>query len=294
KDKVVYSEQTQYQKITITQWEQDYWLYINHNQQLSTLDEFMYHEPLVHPVMLVTKAQNILIIGGGDGCAARDVLKHENVKSITMVDLDPKMTQIAKENPVFTNLNDSSLWNKKVKVINADGKKFLEQDNNFYDVIIVDLPDPKTVDLGMLYSKEFYYLANHHLAKNGLIITQAGSPYYATRAFYCINKTMKTAGFYTVNMHNQVLTMGQWGWVIGIKSPLSITRPKSEIENQLKQKIKTGLVEFQQKTKWLNTESIDHLFSFGKPLADTTGIEINTLTNPVLYQYYNKGNWDLY
>ncbi len=292
KDKVIYSKQTKYQKITVTQWKQDYWLYINHNQQLSTLDEFMYHEPLVHPIMLYSNAANVLIIGGGDGCAARDVLKHHQVEKITMVDLDPEMTKIAKENPIFTSLNDSALWNKKLNVINADGKKFLEEDSSIYDAIIVDLPDPKTVDLGMLYSKEFYFLALKHLNKHGVIITQAGSPYYATKAFYCIEKTMRSAGFTSITMHNQVLTMGQWGWVIGLKS--DVKSNQFDALNNFKMAIKEKISFSKVETKWLNNNAIEHIFSFGKPLTDTTGIEINTLTNPVLYQYYNSGNWDLY
>ncbi|MFY0672891.1 MAG: polyamine aminopropyltransferase [Bacteroidia bacterium] len=296
KDKVIYSEQTAYQKITLTQWKEDFWLYINHNQQLSTLDEFMYHEPLVHPVMSLTKAKNVLIIGGGDGCAARELLQYNYIEKITMVDLDPEMTRIAKENPLFTKLNDSSLWNPKVNVFNGDGKKFLESDSSLYDAIIVDLPDPKTVDLGMLYAQDFYFLANSRLRPNGVIITQAGSPYYATRAFYCIEKTIKSAGFETIPIQNQVLTLGQWGWVMGIKSQyqFEIQSKKAEWKNALKTKIKTELAASHIKTKWMTPESIDHIFSFGKPLTDTTGIEINTLTNPVLYQYYNKGNWDLY
>lgn len=287
KDKVIYSKQTQYQKLTLTQWKNDYWLYINHNQQLSTLDEFMYHEPLVHPIMQYTKAQNVLIIGGGDGCAVREVLKFNTVESISMVDLDPEMTRIAKENPIFTDLNDSALWSDKLTVYNADGKTFLETDSNFYDAIIIDLPDPKTVDLGMLYSKEFYKLAYGRLRPNGLIVTQAGSPYYATRAFYCVEKTMKSGGFKTLPMQNQVLTMGQWGFVIG---------SKQYGKTQLKAAIIEKYISSTQKpdTKWLNNEALNHIFSFGKPLADTFMLQINTLNNPVLYQYYNKGNWDLY
>ncbi|MBI1182918.1 polyamine aminopropyltransferase [bacterium] len=285
KDKIVYDKQTKYQKITLTQWENNYWLYINHNQQLSTLDEYLYHEPLVIPIMLLSHAQNVLVIGGGDGCAVRELLKFNEIEKITLVDLDPEMTRLAMENPIFTQLNDSAFWNEKVHLINDDGKKFLEQSSEFYDAIIIDLPDPKTIELGMLYSREFYTIARKHLSSNGVMITQAGSPYYATKAFYCIEKTMQRAGLKTTALHNQVLTMGQWGWIMGSKQLAG---------DALVQRIKTNSKAFDIPTKWFSPTAIDHIFSFGKPLADTTDIEVNTLQNPVLYRYYNKGNWDLY
>ena len=109
KDKVIYSEQTQYQKITITQWKDDYWLYLNHNQQLATLDEFMYHEPLVHPIMALTKAKEVLVIGGGDGCAVKEILKYPFVESVTLVDLDPAMTKLALEHEVFLKVNEGGI-----------------------------------------------------------------------------------------------------------------------------------------------------------------------------------------
>lgn len=287
RDPVVFSKQTQYQKITVTQWKDDYWLYINHNQQLSTVDEYMYHEPLVHPLMALSRPQEVLIIGGGDGCAVNEVLKHAYVQNITLVDLDPEMTSLAKNNPIFTEMNDSALWSEKLRIVHADGKKFLENDHSFYDAIIVDLPDPKTIELSMLYSQEFYSLCRLKLRPNGALITQAGSPYFATKAFYAIEKTMKAAGFQTLPMHNQVITLGQWGWVMGHKT-LSADEMQNEIKYQSKESLK--MIE----TRWLNQKALDHIFSFGKLLGDTTGVQVNTLTQPTLQQYYNSGNWDLY
>lgn len=287
KDPVIFSKQTQYQKITITQWKDDYWLYINHNQQLSTLDEFLYHEPLVHPLMALSRPQEVLIIGGGDGCALNEVLKYDYVSKVTLVDLDPEMTHLAKNNSIFTEMNDSSLWSEKVVVIHADGKKYLEESPDFFDAIIVDLPDPKTIELSMLYSKEFYTLCRLKTRPNGAVITQAGSPYFATKAFYSIEKTMRAAGFNTLPMQNQVVTLGQWGWIIAHKSK-NKEQMMSEIRSRSSESLKIIT------TRWLNNEALNHLFSFGKPLIDTTGIQVNTLSQPTLQQYYNSGNWDLY
>jgi spermidine synthase len=284
-DKVIFNTQSAYQKITITQYKDNYWLYINDNQQLSTLDEHMYHEPLVHPALLTGPAQHVLIIGGGDGCAVREILKYSEIEKITLVDLDPVMTNLAREHPVLLDLNDSALHHEKVMVVHEDGKKFLELDGDYYDVIIVDLPDPKTVDLAILYTVEFYRLAHRRLRPHGRLITQAGSPYYATRAFYCIEKSMKKAGFYTLPLHNQVLTMGQWGWVLGSKNDPAHT---------LVQRMAHGLGHRHLALRWLTAGAVGHITSFGQPLADTNNIELNTLGNPILYRYYNQGNWDVY
>ncbi len=285
-DKVIFAKQTKYQRIVITQWKNDYWLYLNGNEQLCSKDEVMYHEPLVHPAMsLHPNATNVLVLGGGDGCAVREILKYKSVKKITLVDLDPEMTKLGQQHPILVNMNKNALNNNKVSLINADGYKYLESNNNYYDVIIVDLPDPKSVELGRLYSYEFYKLCSRHLRPNGVLITQSGSPYFATRAFLCINKTMQKAGFSTVPLHNQVLTLGEWGWVLGVKKP-TIQDLKKQLQN----------IKIKVPTKWINSEAMMLITSFGKdfyPWQKDT-IEVNKIHNPVLYQYYLKGNWDLY
>jgi spermidine synthase len=292
KDKVIYSEQTKYQNIVLTEWKDEHWLYLNGNLQFCSIDESMYHEPLVHPVMqLYSNPQNILILGGGDGCAVRELLKYPSVKTIDMVDLDVKMTDLGKNHPVLIDLNQGSMSSSKLKVYNKDAYIHLEQDNStFYDIIIIDLPDPRSVELGRLYSHEFYSLCNRKLRPNGILITQAGSPYFATKAFKCIEKTMSSAKFTTIPMHNQVLSMGEWGWIIGMKNT---TISNQELKKRLEQ-LKFSNVS----TKWINTEAMKLLTSFGKDryLNDDSPeqIEINKIHNPVLYQYYLKGNWDLY
>lgn len=286
-DKVVFAKQTKYQRIVMTQWKDEYWLYLNGNLQLSTIDEVMYHEPLVHPAMsLHPYPQNILVLGGGDGCAVREILKYKSVENVSLVDLDPEMTKLGLKHPVWTAQNNNALKNPKVEIINKDGFSFLANQKTFYDVIIVDLPDPKTVELNRLYSLEFYQIAYKHLRPNGIIISQAGSPYFATRAFNCIFETMKAANFKTVAMHNQILSLGEWGWVLG---------SKTESDINLKQKLQSldfnGL-----KTEWINKEAMQLITSFGKNIfpIKTDSVIVNRIHEPVLYKYYLDGNWDLY
>lgn len=287
KDRVIYSKQTKYQKLVITQSNEDYWLFINGNQQLSTVDEIMYHEPLVHPVMkLYPNPRDVLILGGGDGCAAREILKYDGVQNITLVDLDPEMTKIAVEHPVLSEINQHAMEHEKVEIINQDGYTYLEEGNRYFDIIIIDFPDPKSIELGRLYSYEFYKLCNNSLKPNGLVVTQAGSPYFAARAYKCIDKTMSEAGFSTVPIHNQVITLGEWGWILGAKS-LTKAQFKDALIN----------LEFKDiQTKWINQEAMTLMTSFGKDftLDPADSIEINTIHNPVLFNYYMKGEWDLY
>ncbi len=287
RDRVVFEKQSKYQKIIITQSQEDFWLFINGNQQLSSIDEVMYHEPLVHPVMRLSKfAKNVLIMGGGDGGAVREVLKYKEVENITVVDLDPAMTELGQEHSILVEMNQNAMNHDKVNIINTDGFNYLEGDHQYYDVIIIDLPDPKTIELGRLYSFEFYSLCSKRLRPNGFIITQAGSPYYAAKAFNCINLTMQEAGFTTIPLHNQVVTLGEWGWVMGAKNAEK-TRLKSALQN----------LEFDNiPTNWINHEAMTLITSFGKKafMQDTIPVEVNRIHNPVLYKYYLDGRWDLY
>ena len=287
KDKVIYTEQSPYQRIVMTQWKNDYWLYLNGNQQLCTKDEIMYHEPLVHPPMqLHPHPQKILVLGGGDGCAVRELLKYPSVTSIDLVDLDSCVTNLGKSHPILTDLNHHSLLDEKVSIMNLDGFQFVQNTDNHYDVILIDLPDPRSVELGRLYSYEFYKSCYRLLRPQGILITQAGSPYFATRAFLCIDKTMAEAGFTTQKLHNQVLTLGEWGWVMGQKAS-----PYSELKTPLEH------LQFDNiQTSWINPEAMKLITSFGKDtyLWDKDTVEVNRIHNPVLYNYYNTGNWDLY
>ncbi|TAJ14524.1 polyamine aminopropyltransferase [Marinilabiliaceae bacterium JC017] len=287
KDKVVYAEQSKYQRIVITQWKDEHWLYLNGNQQLSSMDEVMYHEPLVHPAMtLHPHPKNILILGGGDGCAVREVLKYPSVESIKLVDLDPAMTKLGQQHPVLVNMNKNSMHDPKLTVINEDGYHYLADNRDFYDVVIIDLPDPRTVELGRLYSAEFYRTCYKHLRPEGVIVTQAGSPYFATRAYSCIVKTMQEAGFKTIPLHNQVITLGEWGWSLGLKTDRPV-----DLKKQLR------AMSFDQvSTQWINNEAMQLITSFGKDIFPgfKDSVKINRIHDPVLYKYYLKGNWDLY
>jgi spermidine synthase len=288
KDKIIYQEQTRYQKIVVTQWKDDYWLFINGSTQFSTYDEERYHEPLVHPLMgLIKERKDILLLGGGDGLAAREILKYPDVENLTLVDLDPAMTQLARQDTIFLSINQGSLNDPRVRVVNQDAYQFIKNSGDLYDAVIIDLPDPKSVSLSLLYSLGFYKMVEKHLKPFGSMVTQSTSPLYSPEAFLCIKKTMEAAGFSTVPYQNSVPSMGQWGWVIGV-------RHEAMPAQRLKQELLT--LEFADiETRFFNRDAMISMAHFGKGLFEKEAqIEPNTQFDHNILKYYRQGNWDVY
>ena len=288
KDRIVYQEQSSYQKIVVTQWKEHFWLYLNGSEQFSSYDEERYHEPLVHPAMsLSVSRQRVLILGGGDGLAAREVLKHPDAGSITLVDLDPAVTDLALNHPIFLRLNRDSLSDPRLRIINQDAHSYLRDSSQIFDVILIDLPDPKTVALARLYSREFYQTALKHLSRGGTLVTQATSPFFSKDAFLCILKTMRGAGIPSVALHNHIPTMGEWGWVLGFNAP---EVSDAALRQRLSEQTFQGF-----ETRFLNQEAMLHMLHFGKGVLDRLDqVEVNQELNLALYNYYQRGEWDLY
>ena len=285
--KVIYSKQTRYQQITVTQLLDHYWLYLNKGKQLSTFDEWFYHEPLVHSVMAVAdNPQKVLVMGAGDGCAVRELLKYNQVKQIIVCDLDPEMTKIGKDHPIFRKINQDAFHSNKVSIVNADAFQYLKENKVHFDVIIADFPDPRTIELNKLYSFEFYKLCWSRLSEDGVFITQASSPYYTTKAFRTIEKTLTAADFITLPIHNHVYTFGEWGWVIGSKKIAS---------EEMKKRIRTVDLSDMDLKFWKNDAGY-LITSFGADLVPVNKeeIEINMIHNPILYRYYAEGNWSYF
>ena len=219
-DKVVYSHSTPYQKILLTQAGDEMKLFLNGNLQFSSRDEYRYHESLVHPgLAAVPHPKKVLIFGGGDGLAAREILKYPEVESITLVDLDKKMTELFSKNDFLTALNQESLLSPKVKVINQDAFIWIKDNPEKFDFIIVDFPDPTNFSLGKLYTLTFYRNLYALLNDDGLAVVQSTSPYVARKSFWCINETLNEAGFSTAPYHSYVPSFGEWGYIIAGRRP---------------------------------------------------------------------------
>lgn len=287
KDKIIFAVQTPYQRIVMTQWKNHYWLYINDQEQFSTYDEEKYHEPLVHlAIKLSVNPSKVLVLGGGDGLAIREILKYSMVDSITVVDIDPYMTELAKNHPILSQINQLSMHDPRVKIVNQDAVTFLDGDDHLYGVIICDLPDPDSIDLMHVYALSFYQAIHKHLVKGGIFVTQATSPYFSNKAFLCILKTIEASGFSTLPYHNYIPTMGEWGWVIGARSEDIDT-------NQLK-KLAMKIDFSDIPTKFINRNAVISMIHFGKGIIEPDKLNqifVNTKLNPVLYDYYLSGTW---
>ncbi len=214
-DQVVYSTTTPYQRLVITRWKDDLRLYINGNLQFSSRDEYRYHEALVHPALeTLPWARRVLVLGGGDGLAVREVLRYPNITHVTLVDLDPAMTNAFATRPELVKLNGGALSDPRVTVVNADAAIWLQNTTEMFDAAIVDFPDPSSFALGKLYSVPFYGVLKKHVAANGLIVVQSTSPFFAPNAYWTIDATLREVGMRTWPYHAYVPSFGEWGFIM--------------------------------------------------------------------------------
>ena len=212
---IVHAETSPYQRIVVTRWRDELRLYLNHNLQFSSRDEYRYHEALVHPgLAAMPGARHVLVLGGGDGMAVREILKYPQVESITLVDLDPRMTELFSKSPMLSELNGKSLASPKLKVINADALQWLEQSPEIFDFVVADFPDPSNHSLGKLYSTAFYRLLKQHVAETGRVVVQATSPLYARESYWTVVASLEAAGWQTAPYHALVPSFGEWGYIL--------------------------------------------------------------------------------
>jgi spermidine synthase len=268
-DEVVHAQSTPYQRIIVTRSHRGFSLFLNGNLQFSSVDEYRYHEALVHPAFqaAVTRGE-VLILGGGDGLAAREVLRYrDEVKRVTLVDLDGAMTKLALEAHELAELNGRSLADPKLRVINDDAMQWLSNTDEKFDVVIVDFPDPNNFSLGKLYTTRFYALLGRHLNEHGVTVIQSTSPLFARRSYWCIDTTLQAAGFKTRPYHVWVPSFGEWGYVLAGLGDLEPKHPLPE-----------GL-------RFLTDDTMPVLFQFPKDM-DRVPAEVNRLNNQVLVHYY--------
>lgn len=274
--KVIFAKQTPYQKLVLTQNKEDIRLYINRIIQFSSIDEYRYHESLaLVPMNVARYKKNVLILGGGEGLLAREILKEQDVEQVTIVDLDPEMFLLAKENPHVKKLNEGIMTHPKVRTIAMDAMTFLFEDNQFYDIILADLPDPSNDALARLYSTSFYRLVQSRLSAEGLFATQASSTFHTNNTFWCIYETMKASGFsHVYPYHAYVPSFGDWGFVMASKRDLEPQKYTSDYP-----------------VKYLDTTLVRNMFFFEKDIKNPNNLEINYLDNPVLLKYFLE-DWE--
>ncbi len=220
-DRVVYAKQSRFQRIVMTAGRTGHHLYLDGALQFSSLDEYRYHEALVHPAVLTApRHDRVLVLGGGDGLAVREILRYPDVREVTLVDIDPEITNLALHHPVVARLNGHALSDPRVRVINDDAMAWLREGQDTFDLTIIDFPDPNNYTLGKLYTTTFYRLVLRRLEAAGTIAVQSTSPLRARESFWCIVTTLEEVGMHVRPYHAIVPSFGEWGFVLASPSPL--------------------------------------------------------------------------
>jgi len=269
-ERILVRESSDYQRIVITQGHNGTRLFLNGNLQFNSKDEYRYHEALVHPAMAAQGApKKVLVLGGGDGMAVREILRYGSVESVTLVELDPHMTRLFSTLPWLTQLNGRSLLSPKLKIVNADAFGWLEQQAGFFDVIVIDFPDPSNFALGKLYTESFYKLVEQHLSASGFAVVQTTSPLVARRSFWTVVTTLEATGLSTTPYHANVPSFGEWGFVLASHRPWRAPAA-----------LPAGL-------RFLTLNDIDSLMVF-PPDMSRVPTEVNRLSNQVLVREFEQ------
>ncbi len=275
-DNIVYTKSSSYQRIVITKGKTGHALFLNGNLQFNSFDEYRYHEALVHPAFAAYdgKPKRVLVLGGGDGLALREILKYDSVTAVQLVDLDPAMTGLSKAFPALDELNRHSFDDPRVSVANGDAFVWLDSTNvEPFDIAIVDFPDPNNFALGKLYSTRFYRLLQEKLTPQAAVVIQCTSPLIARRSFWSIIRTLEAVGFHVRPFQTTVPSFGVWGYALAKKQPFDQPmQPPANIE-----------------LKFLNEGSFAAMFDFPSDMTPPDGeIEVNRLDNQALVRYYES------
>ncbi|MCV2366891.1 polyamine aminopropyltransferase [Roseateles oligotrophus] len=269
---ILLRESSDYQRVVVTQGNAGVRLFLNGNLQFHSKDEYRYHEALVHPAMAGHGApKNVLILGGGDGMAVREVLRYPSVQSVTLVELDPHMTRLFSTLPLLRQLNGDALLSPKLKIVNADAFGWLEQQAGHFDVIVIDFPDPSNFALGKLYTTSFYQLIDQHLTAGGYAVVQTTSPLIARRSFWTVVSTLEAVGLTTTPYHAHVPSFGEWGFVLAGRRPWAPPRA-----------LPAGL-------KFLDLAGLPALMNFPPDMARLP-TEVNRLSNQQLVHEF-EAEW---
>ena len=274
---IVKRVQSRYQRIVLTRKGKDVRLFLNGDLQMSTLDEYRYHEALVHPAMsAATNPRNVLVLGAGDGMAVREILKWQDVEQVVVIELDPEVIKIANRYPQLLQLNEGALKDPRVQVINADAFAKAPALKQTFDVMIADFPDPDEKVLAKLYSEGFYRRLMGRLADNGILVTQASSPFFAPKVLSCIANTLAEVGLQVNPYVVDVPSFGPWGFVLASRNSIDANKLELPVD-----------------TRFLTSTILHHLFELPKDvqLGDA---KVNRLSDPVIVRYQSDSRWVAY
>eukprot|EP00937_MAST-01D_sp_MAST-1D-sp2_P003141 g3141.t1 len=222
---LILHHRSEFQRVVVTRYRHDIRLFIDGMLQFSSLDEHRYHEALVHPVIQAaggTACARVLVLGGGDGLALREILKHRTVAEVVVVDLDPAVTSLFRAgdggSEELVRLNAGAFGDARVRLHSGDAAAYIRSYRGEpWDAIILDLPDPATETLAALYTRDMFSEALRRLrADTGALITQAASPFTHGAAFWCIVHTLQAARptGHVLPLSVAVPSFGIWGFAL--------------------------------------------------------------------------------
>jgi len=220
-DHIIVRESSDYQRVVVTSGPTGVRLYLNGNLQFHSRDEYRYHEALVHPALAAQGApRRVLVLGGGDGMAVREVLRYPSVEQVVLVELDPHIVALFRDHELLRRLNGDSLHSPKLTIVQADAFTWLDgHDGEMFDAIVIDFPDPTNFSLGKLYTTTFYERVDRHLAAGGFAVVQTTSPLIARRSFWTVVATIEATGLTATPYHAHVPSFGEWGFVLMGRRP---------------------------------------------------------------------------
>jgi spermidine synthase len=283
--KTIFETNSKYQKIEIFENETfGRYLRLDRGIQTCESDEYLYHEPLVHvPMIAHPNPKTVLIVGGGDGGVLKQVLKHNTIKKVDMVELDEEVVNVSKK--YLKKIHENSFENKKANIIIDDGIEFMKKTKNKYDIIILDLTDPDTSIVTFLYTKKFYDLVKSKLNKDGIISIQTEVPYMVSDIHVRILKTLMKSFKIVRPYYNYIPT---YGTIHGFASCSDKYDTKKLEKNEIDKRIKKRNL---KKLKMFNGEVYEALHVVPKivkiKLKDK---KIKEITEKSKFNEYEKMN----
>lgn len=237
---VLVDERTSVQDVTIARTTSyGLTLFVDGAIQSSECDEYIYHEALVHPGMLLhQRPERVLVIGGGEGATLREVLRHDTVTHATMVDIDGRLVQLCFEH--MPTWSDGAHEDPRTTLVIADGRTWLESSSETFDVILLDLTDQ--VDVGPsfpLYTQAFYRVIERHLSVGGIVVVQAGELSVGNYFSHCsIRKTLASVFSNVLSYSCSIPSFfSEWSWIVASHSSLADARDAKLVDARLAERV---------------------------------------------------------
>ena len=254
-------------------------LYLDGQLQFSSLDEYRYHEALVHPAMARHgQPHRVLLLGAGDGLALREILRWPSVQRVDLIELDPAVLALARRHPLVQRLHQGSLNDPRLTIHHGDAFQLLGQLDEHFDVVIADFPDPSTPALARLYSVGFYGRLQRRVNAGGVFVTQASTPFFSPDVLASIEASWQQLGWSTRGYSVTVPSFGPWGFVLAQRDHDHDRR---------------GFAPLPFQGRWISDRWLARFPELPPDLRPDPGsvIQPNRLVQPVLVDYQRNGRW---